>query len=141
MATTIISIETPLTTVSIEGGQEVLTIEAESPTQITTITQEGIQGPNNIPKGGQARQVITKIDATEGNIEWRSNWYDYAMNVEYNGVEATIASGDILECIIDGNTIYRFINNTNGANGYPIEDSFYTNFDGTNLTNLIVSRG
>jgi len=46
-----------------------------------------------------------------------------------------------LECTIDGGTIYRFINGTNNGNGYPIEDSFYSDFDGVNLTNLIVTRG
>jgi len=104
---------------------------------------KGDQGDpgQGVPSGGVSRQTISKVDGTDYNTEWRSNWFDYAMNVEYTGIETPIASGDVLECTIDGNTIYRFINGTNGANGYPIEDSFYSDFDENNLTNLIVIRG
>ena len=114
--------------------------------------KQGIQGPQGekgdqgdsgqgVPAGGVARQTISKIDGTDFNTEWLSNWYDYATNVQYTGIETAIASGNVLECTIDGGTIYRFINGTNNGNGYPIEDSFYSDFDGVNLTNLIVTRG
>ena len=93
-----------------------------------------------VPVGGTERQVLAKIDGTDYNTLWRSNWYDYSMNVEYTGA-TLIASGTVYTCSIDGGTIYRFVNSTNNANGYPSEDSFYNNFDGTNLTNLIVTRG
>jgi len=95
----------------------------------------------SVPTGGTARQALTKIDGTDYNTEFKSNWYDYSTNVEYTGVETAITSGTVYTCSIDGGTIYRFVNSTNNANGYPTEDSFYTNFDGSNLTNLIVTRG
>tara|TARA_R100000808_G_C2155423_1_gene167870 strand:- start:16559 stop:17008 length:450 start_codon:yes stop_codon:yes gene_type:complete len=70
-----------------------------------------------------------------------NSWIDVAGDVEYTGVDTNIASGEVLTCAYKSDTIYRFINSTENVNGYPIEDSFYSNFDGTNLTNLIVSRG
>jgi len=67
-------------------------------------------------------------------------WITYAGNAKYTGVETIIASGKVLDYILDGATIYRFI--TDAFTGlYPSEDSFYSNFDGTNLTNLLVTRG
>ena len=69
-------------------------------------------------------------------------WNDYAVNrVQYTGVDTSIASGLVKECLYGAATIYRFINSTNNARGYPLEDSFYSDFDGTNLTNLIATRG
>jgi len=69
------------------------------------------------------------------------NWDYYALNVEYTGVDTAIAAGSVKSCTLAALTIYRFINSTLNANGYPLEDSFYSDFDGTNLTNLIVTRG
>ena len=108
-----------------------------------TVSRVGSQGlpGEGVPAGGTERQVLAKIDATDYNTEWRSNWYDYTMNVEYTGVEATIAAGIVYTCSVDGGTVYRFVNSTNNVNGYPVEDSFYNDFDGTNLTNLIATRG
>ncbi len=70
------------------------------------------------------------------------SWNDYTVNkVQYTGVDTVIASGLVKECLNGAMTIYRFINSTNNIRGYPIEDAFYSDFDGTNLTNLIVTRG
>jgi len=99
--------------------------------------KQGIDGVG-VPTGGTARQVLAKIDGTNFNTLWRSNWYDYAMNVEYTGVDTITGSGTIKECTLSGDTIYRFINSTNNANGYPIEDSFYSDFS---LTILLAQRG
>jgi len=68
-------------------------------------------------------------------------WGTYSLRVQYTGVDTTIASGLVKECLDGATTVYRFINSTNNARSYPIEDSFYLNFDGTNLTNIIVTRG
>ncbi len=99
-----------------------------------------------VPAGGSAGQVLAKVDSTDYNTEWVDDantvtWIDVAGDVEYTGVETTIASGEVLTADYKGGTIYRFINSTENANGYPSEDSFYSNFDGTNLTNKIVQRG
>jgi len=113
-----------------------------------TVSKTGSQGlpGNGVPAGGLAGQVLSKIDGTDYNTQWVDDtdtlsWIDVAGDVEYTGVEATIASGEVLTCDYKSDTIYRFINSTENANGYPIEDSFYSDFDGTNLTNLIVTRG
>ncbi len=114
-----------------------------------TVSKTGSQGlpGNGVPAGGLAGQVVSKIDGTDYNTQWVSqsvgslSWIDVAGDVEYTGVDTNIASGEVSECDYKGNTIYRFINSTENANGYSIEDSFYSNFDGSNLTNLILSRG
>lgn len=80
---------------------------------------------------------ITDITGLDSALR---DWIFYAGNVEYNGVETTIGSGIVLECNYKGNSIYRFISNTNNSNGYPTEDSFYTNFNGVTLTNKITQR-
>lgn len=105
----------------------------------------GPQGPQGeagegVPVGGVSRQVLTKIDGTDYNTEWKSNWIDYASSVKYNGTDTSITDGLVKECTLGGDTLYRFINSIRDADGYPTEDSFYADFDGTNLTNLIVTR-
>ena len=109
---------------------------------------DGTDGVNGVgvPVGGATGQVLAKIDGTDYNTGWVDDanivtWIDLAGDVEYTGVETAIASGEVLTADYKGATIYRFINSTENANGYPSEDSFYSNFDGTNLTNKIVQRG
>tara|TARA_R110000824_G_scaffold233208_1_gene421401 strand:+ start:173 stop:610 length:438 start_codon:yes stop_codon:yes gene_type:complete len=117
-------------------------------TEVITIDGVGAPGPKGrgVPVGGTAGQVLAKIDGSNYNTEWVDDsdtvtWIDVAGDVEYTGAETTIASGDVLTADYKGGTVYRFINSTENANGYPSEDSFYSDFDGTNLTNLIVTRG
>ncbi len=118
------------------------------------IAQKGLRGNKGadgadgqgVPTGGATGQVLAKIDDDDYNTEWVDGantvtWIDVAGDVEYTGVDTSIASGEVSECEYKGDTIYRFINSTENVNGYSIEDSFYSNFDGTNLTNLIVKRG
>tara|TARA_R110002020_G_scaffold125388_1_gene282592 strand:+ start:4899 stop:5360 length:462 start_codon:yes stop_codon:yes gene_type:complete len=151
--------------IKVENVTNNVTVDAETSSIIVTSVQpnikvqdigaqgkQGIQGPQGdkgdqgdagqgVPIGGTARQALTKIDGTDYNTEFKSNWYDYSTNVEYTGVETAIPSGLVLDCTIDGSTIYRFINSTNNANGYPTEDSFYSTFNNPNLSNIIVTRG
>ncbi len=114
----IVNVDKSENSIILENVNNNVIIEQES-TQII-ITDVGLQGPPGISA---------------------PSWIDVAGDVEYTGVETTIASGEVLTCNYKSDTIYRFINSTENANGYSIEDSFYRNFDGTNLTNLIVSRG
>ena len=52
-------------------------------------------------------------------------------------LNATITGGEVYTYILRGTTHYRFIPTTYD----PTQDAFYSNFDGTNLTNLITTRG
>ena len=83
---------------------------------------------------------VQGIQGESGSDTGSTSWIDVAGDVEYTGVDTNITGGEVSECDYKGSTIYRFINSTENANGYSIEDSFYSNFDGTNLSNLIVSR-
>ena len=49
----------------------------------------------------------------------------------------TISSGDVYEYKLDDSTRYRLVPSPYDAT----QDAFYSNFDGTNLTNLITARG
>lgn len=73
-------------------------------------------------------------------LQYLASFEKYLFNVEYTGTDTVIATGDVLEADFFGQTVYRFISNTENSNGYPSEDSFYSNFDGVNLTGLIVQR-
>ena len=113
------------------------------------ITVEG-QTVVEIDGSGDSIEILTSVSEVEitdigvagpsGPSE-TSTWMGVAGDVEYSGTETSIASGDVLECDYKGSVIYRFINSTNKTNGYPLEDSFYADFNGTYLTNLIVTRG
>ena len=113
----IINVDKSQNSIVLENVNNNVIIEQES-TQII-ITDVGLQGPPGIST---------------------TSWMDIAGDVEYTGVEVTIAEGEVYTCDYKGDTIYRFISFTENANGYPIEDSFYRNFDEDNLTNLIVRR-
>mgnify|MGYP000099988263 CR=1 FL=1 len=68
------------------------------------------------------------------------SWIGVAAAVEYTGVETSIASGEVLTCEYRSAPAYRFISTAVNSNGYPVEDAFYRSFDGTNLSDLIVTR-
>ena len=144
-----VTVDTETSNIKVTAIQPVIKVQS-----VGAQGKQGIQGPQGdkgdtglgIPAGGLAGQVLSKIDNTDYNTQWVDDtdtlsWIDVAGDVEYTGVETTIASGEVLTCAYKSDTIYRFINSTENANGYPIEDSFYSDFDGTNLTNLIITRG
>ena len=133
---------------TIEVLNEDNTIEILKPVysiEVLTTGTQGIKG-EGVQAGGSAGQVLAKIDSNDYNTEWTAStgiltWIDIAGDVEYTGVDTIIASGEVLEAAYKTNTIYRFISSSENVNGYPVEDSFYSDFDGTNLTNLIITRG
>jgi len=139
--------------ITVQGAENLVSVSAtpakidinpiDTKIEIQSQGAQGAQGATGqgVPTGGTARQALTKIDGTDYNTEFKSNWFDYSINVEYTGAETAITAGTVYTCSIDSGTIYRFVNSTNNANGYPSEDSFYTNFDGVNLANLITTRG
>ena len=147
-----VTVDTETSNIKVTAIQPVIKVQS-----VGAQGKQGIQGPQGdkgddgapgqgVPAGGLAGQVLSKIDGTDYNTQWVDDtdtlsWLDVAGDVEYTGAETTIASGEVLTCDYKSDTIYRFINSTENANGYPIEDSFYSNFDGTSLTNLIVARG
>ncbi len=128
--------------------QKVIVTSSNPVVEVSAGGLPGAKGDDGegVPAGGSAGQVLAKVDSTDYNTEWVDDantvtWIDVAGDVEYTGVETTIASGKVSECDYKGNTIFRFESTAENANGYLIEDSFYSNFDGTNLTNKIVQRG
>jgi len=106
---------------------------------------QGIQGPagadgEGVPTGGTTRQALTKIDGTDNNTEWSYDFSVLALNAKFQEVTTVIAAGTVREYIFAGlGTIYGFVS-TDKTGKYPTEHSFYSDFDGTNLTNLITIR-
>ena len=111
--------------VEVEVGDNTVVDVAGGTATVVEIVSAGPQGPQG-PAGPSG--------------EAAASWIDVAGAVEYTGVKTVIASGKVLTCDFDGGTAYRFINAIKKSNGYPLEDSFYADFDGVALTNLIVTR-
>ena len=140
-------IETPVTEVNISGGFESVRIINDQNDIVSVVTQQGIQGEAGptgagFPVGGDARQFLNKVDSTDYNAEWS---YDYSIldaNVKFiSSTPTIIASGKVYQGSFEGlGTIYRYISDAK-TGLYTTEDSFYQNFDGTNLTNLLATRG
>lgn len=62
------------------------------------------------------------------------------IEAETDGIEIPITGGTYMVYNFRGQTVYRYITTATNANGYPTIDTFYTTFDGTNLTGLITKR-
>ena len=80
------------------------------------------------------------FDSASGLWKNEYRWEYLALNAKTDGVEHAATGGYYMEYSLHGNTIYRFITTNEDANGYPLEDSFYSNVSGGVLSNLIVTR-
>jgi hypothetical protein len=88
-------------------------------------------------KGDPGAPGLDGLDGASPTIDW----IHYIGNTTYQGVTTVIASGDVFTYLYEptGATVYRHVT-TLLTGAYPTEDAFYSNFDGTNLSNIIVSR-
>lgn len=83
-----------------------------------------------------------KLDGIESGAEVnRRDYLFFAAGSQANGVSTAIATGIVYEAIFRDkdagdaeSTIYRFVSTAKNARGFPEEDSYYSGFDGTNLT-------
>jgi hypothetical protein len=80
------------------------------------------------------------FDSVSGLWKNEYRWEYLALNGKTDGVEHAATGGYYMEYSLHGNTIYRFITTNEDANGYPLEDSFYSTVSGGVLSNLIVRR-
>ena len=119
-----------------------INLEIEQIVDDVNITIDNSGGPGQgVPTGGEKRQVLTKQSSVNYDTAFKYKFYDYLVNVEYTGVIDNITDGKVLTALLDGETIYRFINDTKNARNYPIEDSFYATFNDSTLADLIITRG
>jgi hypothetical protein len=95
----------------------------------------------NVPSGGLKRQVLEKRTNNNNDYLWKFRYFDFLTNVEYTGNEFSTTGGKVLEAQLDGDYYYRFISDTINLNNYPDEDSFYGDFTGSVLVDLITTRG
>lgn len=95
----------------------------------------------NVPNGGLKRQVLEKRTNNNNDYIWKFRYFDFLINVEYTGNEFITTNGKVLEAVLDGDYYYRFISDTINTNNYPDEDSFYGDFTGSVLVDLIITRG
>jgi len=73
-------------------------------------------------------------DGSNPSDTWEYLVYNWSSEPTLN---AAIVGGDVYDYELDGVTRYRFVPNPYDST----HDAFYSDFDGTNLTNLIVARG
>jgi|TARA_R110000765_G_C18900376_1_gene603979 hypothetical protein len=131
-----------------EGSEADFLEDLEGPTRVSsdsdnsaTIGSDGFIFVSDTLKEGLERQILLKNTVTDNDFSWSYGYYDLLINVEYNGTESSITGGTVFECVINSNTIYRFISSETNSNGYPVEDSFYSSFTEGVLTNLMIERG
>jgi hypothetical protein len=97
----------------------------------------------NVKINESIQSPVLSVNGMVGNviIESSKDWFHYIGSTKYNNTTATITDGDVLTYTYNptGATIYRYI--TTATTGlYPTEDSFYSTFDGTTLSDLITTR-
>ena len=90
---------------------------------------------------------VYQIDGEEAGIyifkngNWESPTFTWTYLYTKWSVEptlnTTITGGDVYNYTLDGTTRYRFVPTIYD----PKQDAFYSNFDGTNLTGLITTKG
>lgn len=82
--------------------------------------------------------VIERADSNYSSINNLSkNWSLIASNIKYTSTSNEFNNGFILEGDYLGDTIYRYYTSETDDNGYPVEDSFYSD---SLLTELITTR-
>jgi len=128
---------------------EIVNIQVSETIENVTVTVNEVTEQVNISVNQTTEQVnltvaenatvVIPASITDNLNILNNSWERHAANIKYNNT-STIASGTVLTGDFFGDIIYRYYANTNDANGYPLEDSFYSGFDGTSLTGLIVSR-
>ena len=87
--------------------------------------------------GGTGPAGTNGVDGASPTIDW---WH-YIGNTKYQDVTTVVAAGDVLEYVYGPTTttVYRYI--TTALTGlYPTEDAYYSNFNGTLVSGLIVGR-
>lgn len=81
----------------------------------------------------QIDEVTEDVTILEGS-EVKA-WINYVTEYEPS-TETSVGGGIVIEMTNSNGTVYRFIPEPYDYN----EDKFYSNFDGTNLTNLLTKR-
>ncbi|MHA1904697.1 MAG: hypothetical protein ACW968_11610 [Candidatus Thorarchaeota archaeon] len=88
---------------------------------------------------GTAGQILTS-NGTSADVSWQNNsalapvkWIDFVTGFATTpSFLSTIASGDVWQYDYTSTTLYRLIG--------PSEDSFYTNYSGSAVSGLVVSK-
>lgn len=99
-----------------------------------TATQVGL---SNVDNTSDLNKPIS--NATQAALDEKQGltWDYYVMHWDTEPtLNATITNGEVYNYTLDGVTRYRFVPTTYTSSG----DAFYTTFDGSNLTGLIISR-
>ena len=85
----------------------------------------------------------SKLFGVEAGAEVnRRDYLFFAARSQSNGVSTVIASGTVYEAVFKDeddteSVIYRHVTTATNARGFPVEDAYYSAFDGTNLTGLL----
>ena len=96
-------------------------------------------GAESLLKGNNLSDLLD-VGTARSNLGLNT-WWHYIGATKFQDVTVTITGGDVLTYTYepDSSTVYRYI--TTATTGlYPTEDSFYSTFDGTTLSDLITTR-
>ena len=133
-----------MTEVELNITQDVLDVDLTISQEVLNVTleidQSGAPG-QGVPTGGNTSDVLTKTSSINYETEWQPKFYDYLVNVKYTGEVTAFNIGKVRKATIMGVDLFRFITDQRTPDGYPVEDSFYSEFDGSSLSGLIVTRG
>ena len=104
--------------------------------------EKGDDGSNGqgVPLAGEKNQILVKNSSTNFDTSFKYGWFDYLTNVKYTNNNTSVTGGTVREATLRGDIVYRYT--TDSFVGlYPSTDSFYSSFDGVNVTNKIVGKG
>ena len=99
----------------------------------------GPQGPNAVTES-TTTNLAGFLIGKDSNVDAVNPWIILVGEATTNGVSVAITGGTYLVYNYNGTTVYRFITTSTDANGYPIEDSFYTTLSGGSLSGKICQR-
>ena len=121
------------------AGEAGATGSTGAPGAVGPIGPVGPQGPNAVTES-TTTNLAGFLIGKDSNVDAVNPWIILVGEATTNGVSVAITGGTYLVYNYNGTTVYRFITTSTDANGYPIEDSFYTTLSGGSLSGKICQR-
>ena len=99
------------------------------------------------PRGGLQKVRVGSEGATlrrqfDGRMAEEVGFEFYQQRALYQEVETSISSGTVYTFLFDSDNIYLFVSSTAHPDApiYPLEISWYADFDGTTVSTLLATR-
>ncbi len=93
-----------------------------------------------VVKNGISRGIWVCLETTVGAANWKKlnmpTWWDVVIGASAKGAPVAVTGGTVVEHTYEGISLYRFLPSPPD----PSLDNFYLNFDGTDVTDLVIKR-